>query len=66
MENRQQTIRQQLESIAEAIAELALERLRENLETGDPEAVAAEKRFSRARHAVLKAAHLLAEEEPAD
>lgn len=63
MENREESIRQQLESIAEEIADLALERLRENVETGDPKAVAVEKRFSRARRAVVKAAHLLAEEE---
>ena len=66
MENRQQTISQQLESIAEAIADLALERLRESVERGDQEAAAAEKRLTRARRAVVKAAHLLAKAEPAD
>lgn len=66
MENDRESIRQQLESIADAIADMALERLRESVERGDQEAASAEKRFTRARRAVVKAAHLLAEEDPAD
>ena len=66
MDNDQESIRRRLEDIAEAIADLALERLRESVERGDQEAAAAEKRLTRARRAVVKAAHLLAKAEPAD
>ena len=61
----QEAIRKQLESIAEEIADLALTRLRDSVESGDPNAATTEKRLTRARRAVVKAVHLLDEEEPA-
>ncbi len=54
----------QLESIAERLAELALDCLREVLEEGespDSHKVAEERRITRARRSVEKAAHLLAD-----
>ena len=66
MDNAQESLRQPLEEIAEAIADLVLDRLRESVERGDRGVTAAEKRFTRARQAVIKAAHLLAEDEPAE
>jgi hypothetical protein len=55
----------QLGSIAEDLADAALDRLRQNADTvraggaPDPELVAEEKRITRARRAVEKAANLL-------
>ena len=55
----------QLGSIAEDLADAALDRLRQNADTvraggePDPELVAQEKRITRARRAVEKAANLL-------
>lgn len=52
-------IQSRLQVIAEELADLAIERLRESIETGDGEAAAEEKRITRARRSVEKAAALL-------
>ncbi len=49
-----------LEVIAEELSDLAIDRLRESIETGDAEAAAEEKRITKARRAVEKATGLLA------
>lgn len=54
-------IRGRLETIAEELADLALIRLRESIDAGGTELPVDEKRLTRARRAVEKAAHLLAE-----
>lgn len=54
-------IRGRLESIAEELADLALERLRESIDAGGHELPVDEKRLTRARRAVEKAVNLLAE-----
>tara|TARA_B100001765_G_scaffold145732_1_gene92852 strand:+ start:2352 stop:2516 length:165 start_codon:yes stop_codon:yes gene_type:complete len=51
-----------LEGIAEEIADLALDRLRAEVE-GDEDAVGDERRLTRARRAVEKAAYLLSDGE---
>jgi hypothetical protein len=56
-------IRGRLEAIAEELAELALVRLRESIDAGGAELPVDEKRLTRARRAVEKAAHLLADTE---
>jgi hypothetical protein len=57
-------IRKRLEGIAEELADLAMERLRESIDAGGTELPVDERRLTRARRAVEKAAHLL--EEPDD
>ena len=57
-------IRSRLESIAEELADLAIQRLRESIDAGGGEMPIDERRLTRARRAVEKAAHLL--EEPDD
>ena len=57
-------IRSRLESIAEELADLAIQRLREAIDAGGEEMPIDERRLTRARRAVEKAAHLL--EEPDD
>ncbi|MGB1506143.1 MAG: hypothetical protein ACPHJY_05120 [Acidimicrobiales bacterium] len=54
-------IRSRLESIAEELADLAIIRLRESIDAGGTEYPVDEKRLTRARRAVEKAIHLLAE-----
>jgi predicted ABC-type ATPase len=54
-------IRVRLEGIAEELADLAIARLRESIDAGGHELPVDEKRLTRARRAVEKAAHLLAE-----
>jgi hypothetical protein len=54
-------IRRRLEGIAEELADLALERLRESIDAGGTELPVDEKRITRARRAVEKAIHLLRE-----
>jgi hypothetical protein len=54
-------IRSRLEGIAEELADLALVRLRESIDAGGTELPVDEKRLTRARRAVEKAVHLLAE-----
>ena len=54
-------IRGRLEVIAEELADLAILRLRESIDAGGHELPVDEKRLTRARRAVQKAAHLLEE-----
>lgn len=54
-------IKARLESIAEELADLAIVRLRESIDAGGSELPVDEKRLTRARRAVEKAIHLLAE-----
>ena len=54
-------IRSRLEAIAEELADLALIRLRDSIDAGGTELPVDEKRLTRARRAVEKAAHLLAD-----
>lgn len=54
-------IRGRLEAISEELADLALERLRASIDAGGTELPVDEKRLTRARRAVEKAASLLAE-----
>jgi len=54
-------IRQRLEGIAEELADLALVRLRESIDAGGHELPVDEKRLTRARRAVEKAAAILRE-----
>jgi hypothetical protein len=55
-------IRAALEDIAEELADMGRAKLSEAIRTDSKEAVAAERRLSRARQAVLKAAFLLRED----
>ncbi len=57
-------LRERLEGIAEELADLAIDRLRAAVD-GDEAAAAEERRLTRARRAVEKAAGLLRTEEPA-
>jgi len=57
-------IRSRLETIAEELADLAIQRLRESNDAGGDELPVDERRLTRARRAVEKAAYLL--EEPDD
>jgi hypothetical protein len=52
-------IRHRLEGIAEELADLAIERLRESIDAGGTELPVDERRLTRARRAVEKAAGLL-------
>ncbi|MCP4436224.1 MAG: hypothetical protein GY812_12125 [Actinomycetia bacterium] len=54
-------IRARLEAIGEELADLAIMRLRESIDAGGHELPIDEKRLTRARRAVEKAANLLAE-----
>jgi hypothetical protein len=54
-------IRQRLEGIAEELADLAILRLRESIDAGGTELPVDEKRLTRARRAVEKAAAILRE-----
>jgi len=57
-------VRTRLEGIAEELADLAIQRLRESIDAGGTELPIDEKRLTRARRAIEKAIHLL--EEPND
>lgn len=59
-------IRARLEAIAEELADLAIERLRESIDAGGRELPVDEKRLTRARRAVEKAAAILAEPDERD
>ncbi|MEC8947423.1 MAG: hypothetical protein VX897_03755 [Actinomycetota bacterium] len=59
-------IRGRLEAIAEELADLAMVRLRESIDAGGSELPVDEKRLTRARRAVEKAAHLLEEPDRTD
>lgn len=61
-----QDIRTRLEAIAEELADLAMERLRESIDAGGYELPVDEKRLTRARRAVEKAASILAEPDERD
>jgi hypothetical protein len=56
-----QEIRERLEAIAEELADLAIERLRESIDSGGVELPVDERRLTRARRAVEKAAAILGE-----
>jgi hypothetical protein len=59
-------IRKRLESISDELADLAMERLRESIDTGGVELPVDERRLIRARRAVEKAVALLQEPDDAD
>ncbi len=59
-------IRGRLEAIAEELADLAMQRLRDSIDAGGTELPVDEKRLTRARRAVEKAAHLLEEPDTAE
>lgn len=59
-------IRQRLETIAEELADLAIVRLRESIDAGGHELPVDEKRLTRARRAVEKAASILREPDDLD
>ncbi len=61
-----QDIRARLEGIAEELADLAMQRLRESIDAGGTELPVDEKRLTRARRAVEKAAAILAEPDDRD
>lgn len=54
-------IKNRLEGIAEELADLAMVRLRESIDAGGTELPVDERRLTRARRAVEKAAHILSE-----
>jgi len=59
-------VRERLEVIAEELADLAIARLRDSIDAGGHELPVDERRLTRARRAVEKAIHLLAEPDDAD
>jgi predicted ABC-type ATPase len=59
-------IRQRLDQIAEELADLAMIRLRESIDAGGHELPVDERRLTRARRAVEKAASILRESDAAD
>ncbi|HZD65195.1 MAG TPA: hypothetical protein VE152_03765 [Acidimicrobiales bacterium] len=59
-------IRHRLEGIAEELTDLALARLRESIDAGGQELPVDERRLTRARRAVEKAAAILSEPDDAD
>ena len=61
-----QDIRARLLGIADELADLAMERLRESIDAGGDELPVDEKRLTRARRAVEKAAAVLAEPDDHD
>lgn len=54
-------IRRRLEAIAEELADLAIQRLRESIDAGGTELPVDERRLTRARRAVEKAVGILSE-----
>jgi hypothetical protein len=58
-------VRRRLEAIAEELGDLALERLRESIDAGGSELPVDERRLTRARRAVEKAAAILREPDDA-
>lgn len=54
-------IRNRLERIAEELADLGMQRLRESIDAGGHELPVDERRLAKARRAVEKAAHVLQE-----
>lgn len=61
-----QDIRRRLAAISEELADLAMERLRESIDAGGTELPVDERRLTRARRAVERAAAILAEPDDAD
>jgi hypothetical protein len=61
-----QDIRARLLGIAEELADLGMERLRESIDAGGKELPVDERRLARARRSVEKAAAILAEPDDAD
>lgn len=61
-----QDIRARLEAIAEELGDLAIERLQESIDAGGRELPVDERRLTRARRAVEKAASILAEPDERD
>jgi len=59
-------IRARLEAIAEELADLAIARLRESIDAGGTELPVDERRLTRARRAVQKAADILRQGDDAD
>ena len=59
MVDKRHDISERLSTMAEEIADLALESLRDSIEAGETKLSDEEKRLTRARRAVEKAAHLL-------
>jgi hypothetical protein len=59
-------IRQRLEEISEELSDLAIQRLRESIDAGGTELPVDERRLTRARRAVDKAANLLREPDDLD
>jgi hypothetical protein len=59
-------IRQRLDQIAEELADLAIIRLRESIDAGGKELPVDERRLTRARRAVEKAATILREPDDSD
>lgn len=59
-------IRKRLDAIAEELADLGMERLRESIDNGGVELPVDERRLARARRAVQRAAAILAEPDEAD
>ncbi len=61
-----QDIRARLEAIAEELADLAMERIRDSIDAGGTELPVDERRLTRARRAVEKAAAILGEPDDRD
>jgi hypothetical protein len=61
-----QEIRERLQAISEELADLAIERLRESIDAGGTELPVDERRLTRARRAVEKAAAILSEPDDTD
>jgi predicted ABC-type ATPase len=59
-------IRERLETIGEELADLAIQRLRDSIDAGGHELPVDERRLTRARRAVEKAANLLREPDDLD
>ncbi len=59
-------IRQRLETIADELADLAIQRLRESIDAGGTELPVDERRLTRARRAVEKAVGILREPDELD
>ena len=60
-----QDIQRRLEAIAEELADLGMERLRESIDAGGTELPVDERRLNRARRSVLRAAEILGEPDEA-
>jgi hypothetical protein len=58
-------IRRRLQGIADELADLGMERLRESIDNGGAELPVDERRLARARRSVIKAAEILAEPDDA-